>query len=101
MSIMDRAEPIAGKDSATPAAPPAKPARLRKRVFGSGERPGFLSYGLLLAFLVSSAYPLWWSVVIGSRSNEALGETWPPLLPGGNFWKNAAEVFDTIPGLIE
>ncbi len=25
------------------------------------------------------------------------GETWPPLLPGGNFWTNVGEVFDTIP----
>ena len=35
--------------------------------------------------------------MIGSRSNEALGETWPPLLPGGNFWTNVGEVFDTVP----
>ncbi|GAA3403384.1 carbohydrate ABC transporter permease [Pseudarthrobacter polychromogenes] len=77
--------------------PSGRPAPLRKRFVGSGEKPGFLTYGLLLAFLVSSAYPLWWSAVIGSRSNEALGETWPPLLPGGNFWTNVGEVFDTIP----
>ncbi|MFK0041297.1 carbohydrate ABC transporter permease [Paenarthrobacter sp. NPDC090517] len=69
----------------------------RKALFGNGRRPGFLTYGLLFAFFLASAYPLWWSVIIGSRSNEALGETWPPLFPGGNFWTNVDEVFDTVP----
>lgn len=101
MTIMDRAKPgsarpASGSASSSGSAP-ARLATLRKRIFGTGERPGFLSYGLLLAFLLSSAYPLWWSVVIGSRSNEALGEAWPPLLPGGNFWTNVGEVFDTVP----
>ena len=53
---------------------------VRRRIFGDGHRPGFLTYGLLSAFFLASAYPLWWSVIIGSRSNEALGRTWPPLL---------------------
>ena len=84
-------------------APPtaARPVRrrpaLRHRMLGNGLRPGYLTYGLLLAFFIGSSYPLWWSAVVGSRSNEALSLTWPPLLPGGNFWTNVAEVFDTIP----
>ena len=79
-----------------PRAPRRRPA-LRHRILGNGLRPGYLTYGLLLAFFIGSAYPLWWSAVVGSRSNEALSLTWPPLLPGGNFWTNVAEVFDTIP----
>ncbi|GAA1146895.1 carbohydrate ABC transporter permease [Nesterenkonia lutea] len=78
-------------------APSVQKDSLRRRALGNGRRPGFLTYGLLFAFLLSSAYPLWWSVVIGSRTNEALGLTWPPLLPGGNFWTNVSQVFDTIP----
>nr|WP_246165434.1 carbohydrate ABC transporter permease [Arthrobacter yangruifuii] len=70
---------------------------MRHRLLGNGLRPGYLTYGLLLAFFIGSAYPLWWSAVVGSRSNEALSLTWPPLFPGGNFWKNVAEVMDTIP----
>ncbi|MFF0904567.1 UNVERIFIED_CONTAM: carbohydrate ABC transporter permease [Kocuria sp. CPCC 205316] len=77
--------------------PRARAVPVRRRIFGDGHRPGFLTYGLLSAFFLASAYPLWWSVIIGSRSNEALGRTWPPLLPGGNFWTNVGEVFDTIP----
>lgn len=77
--------------------PGAKAYTVRRGLFGNGRRPGFLTYGLLFAFFLASAYPLWWSVIIGSRSNEALGQTWPPLFPGGNFWTNVAEVFDTVP----
>ncbi|MFD0046307.1 carbohydrate ABC transporter permease [Pseudarthrobacter scleromae] len=97
MSIIEGSPRAAAGVLPTENKPSGRPAPLRKRFVGSGEKPGFLTYGLLLAFLVSSAYPLWWSAVIGSRSNEALGETWPPLLPGGNFWTNVGEVFDTIP----
>ncbi|MFZ3453114.1 carbohydrate ABC transporter permease [Arthrobacter sp. 7Tela_A1] len=70
---------------------------MRQRIFGNGLRPGYLTYGLLLAFFIGSAYPLWWSAVVGSRSNEALGLSYPPLLPGGNFWNNVGEVFNTVP----
>ncbi|HEX7201559.1 MAG TPA: carbohydrate ABC transporter permease, partial [Arthrobacter sp.] len=74
MSTIEGTAPAGSSTAGRPALAPAR-STLRKRVFGSGEKPGFLTYGLLLAFLVSSAYPLWWSAVIGSRSNEALGET--------------------------
>lgn len=77
--------------------PPRPPRPLRQRIFGNGLKPGYLTYGLLLAFFLGSAYPLWWSAVVGSRTNEALGLDWPPLLPGGNFWTNVGEVFKTIP----
>ncbi|MGP3533414.1 carbohydrate ABC transporter permease [Microbacterium sp. RD1] len=63
---------------------------------GIGSRPGFLTYGLLAAFILGSAYPLWWSFVVGSGTNATRGETLP-LLPGGNFFANAAKVLDAIP----
>jgi cellobiose transport system permease protein len=63
---------------------------------GVGGRPGFLAYGLLSAVLLGSAYPLWWSFVVGSGTNATRGETLP-LVPGGNFIANAIKVFDAIP----
>lgn len=60
------------------------------------NRPGFLAYGLLTAVLIGSAYPLWWSFVVGSGTNSTRGETLP-LIPGGNFIANAIKVFDAIP----
>ena len=64
---------------------------------GIDRRPGFLTYGILLALFLGGAYPLWWSVVVGSSSSSVLSQEWPPLLPGGQFWINVAAVFDTIP----
>lgn len=60
-------------------------------------RPGFLTYGLLTAFFIAGAYPLWWSFVVGSSETTALTSTWPPLLPGGRFWINLGEVLNTVP----
>lgn len=59
-------------------------------------RPGFLTYGLLTAFMLGTAYPLWWSFVVASGTNATRGETLP-LIPGGNFFANAAKVLDAIP----
>ena len=68
----------------------------RRRSRSFAYRPGFLTYGLLLAWLLGTAYPLWWSAIIASRESTALTATYPPLLPGGRFWTNAAQVFDTV-----
>jgi cellobiose transport system permease protein len=74
------------------------PRPRKRRVGGSGValRPGFLSYGLLLAWVLGTAYPLWWSFVVASGTNATRGETLP-LIPGGNFLANAARVLDAIP----
>ena len=96
MSVMQRARAVPGTGIDSGSGKPVRKSGKRGSVV-DGRRPGFLTYGILLAFLMGSAYPLWWSAVMGSRSNEALGLDWPPLLPGGNFWINAAEVFDTVP----
>lgn len=83
---------------AAPAAPTGtdRVRRLRRSSAGIGTRPGFLAYGLLTAFLLGSAYPLWWSFVVASGTNATRGETLP-LLPGGNFLANAALVLDAVP----
>ena len=41
---------------------------------GIGSRPGFLTYGLLAAFIIGSVYPMWWSVVVASGTNATRGE---------------------------
>ncbi|GGU44747.1 carbohydrate ABC transporter permease [Nocardioides albus] len=60
------------------------------------RRPGFLVYGLLTAFLLGSAFPLYWSFVIGSVTRHRAIQSPPPLIPGGHFFDNAARVFDRI-----
>jgi cellobiose transport system permease protein len=61
------------------------------------RRPGFLVYGLLAAFLVGSALPLYWSFLVGSHTKEVMTRQTPPLLPGGHFLENASRVFDSVP----
>ena len=60
------------------------------------RRPGPLVYGLLAAFVIGSALPLYWSFMIGSHTRERAVETPPPLLPGGHFFENVSRVLDTI-----
>jgi cellobiose transport system permease protein len=60
-------------------------------------RPGFLVYGLLSAFIVGSALPLYWSFLIGSHTKEVITRDTPPMLPGGHFLANAQRVFDSVP----
>jgi cellobiose transport system permease protein len=56
-----------------------------------------LRYLTLIAVVFFSAFPLYWSVVVASQDNEALGRVPPPLLPGGHFLSNAQRVFDSVP----
>ena len=92
--------PPATTDAGTPGTPirPTKPTKPgRGRAVGIDRRPGFLTYGLLIALFLGGAYPLWWSFVAGSSDSSVLAQTWPPLLPGGQFWVNVTAVLDTVP----
>jgi len=72
-------------------------ARTRKGRPGFGDRRArFWVYGLLIAFLLGSAFPLYWSFLVASRDPSMLTEKIPPLVPGGNFIANARRVFDTV-----
>lgn len=76
------------------------PARRRSSRTRTGSiigRPNFVTYGVLTAFILSSAFPFYWSFLIASHDSGVLTEKVPPLLPGGKFLENAARVFDTIP----
>ncbi|HEU5474401.1 MAG TPA: carbohydrate ABC transporter permease [Actinophytocola sp.] len=72
------------------------PVRRGRRGFGD-QRARFWVYGLLIAFLLGSAFPIYWSFLVASRDSGMLTEQIPPLLPGGNFFANASRVFDTVP----
>lgn len=60
-------------------------------------RPNFLVYGLLIAFVLGSIFPFYWSALVASRDSSMLTEKVPPILPGGNFFANASRVFDAVP----
>ncbi|WP_370940667.1 carbohydrate ABC transporter permease [Amycolatopsis sp. cg13] len=69
---------------------------LRARAAQLGK-PRKATYGVLTVFVLGSLFPFYWSFLVASRDNGMLTERIPPLLPGGNFFANAARVFDTVP----
>jgi len=59
------------------------------------QRP--LVYLTLMAFVFFSAFPLYYSVVVASLDNSALGSVPPRVVPGGHLVDNIQRVFDTVP----
>jgi cellobiose transport system permease protein len=72
---------------------------MKKKVQAGGHdrRPGFWVYGVLIAVLFGSAFPIWWSFLIGSQDAAAINKNGINWIPGGNFLANAAKVIDTVP----
>jgi cellobiose transport system permease protein len=71
-------------------------SRRRPRGVAVIGRPNIMVYGLLAAFVLGSAFPLYWQVLVASRDSSMLSQGVPPLWPGGNFFANVARVFDTV-----
>ncbi|WP_103355688.1 carbohydrate ABC transporter permease [Amycolatopsis sp. CA-128772] len=60
------------------------------------RRPGGWVYAALTGVLGASVFPLYWSFVVATRDNSAIGETSPLLLPGGHLAENVRRVFGTV-----
>jgi cellobiose transport system permease protein len=75
-------------DVLTAPAQPATGGRRRRsgEAGGVNRRPGFLTYGFLLAVILGSAFPLYWSFLIGSYDATVVNEDLPPIWPGGHFF---------------
>jgi cellobiose transport system permease protein len=71
-----------------PAGPPSRARRLVKRVAGPW------TYAALAAILAGSAFPVYWSFVVASQTQDAIGSVPPVLVPGGHLFENIARVFD-------
>nr|WP_245598515.1 carbohydrate ABC transporter permease [Glycomyces arizonensis] len=79
---------------------PASPVSARRRrayLRLMRNKPGSLAYLTLVAVLFFSGFPLYYSVVVASRDNSALGQIPPPVLPGANLVENIERVFATVP----
>ncbi len=63
--------------------------RARARI---NQRPGFLVYGFLSAVLLGAAFPLYWTILIGSGDAYTINDPNMSWIPGGNFLANAATV---------
>ncbi len=58
---------------------------------------GPTAYVFLVVALLASAFPLWWSFVIGSKDSAAIVQDPYSFIPGGHFFQNAATVVTTVP----
>jgi cellobiose transport system permease protein len=94
MTTLDATTPRTVPDPAAEALTGTQRAPRRSR--RQRRRPGWLVYALLTAFLIGSAFPLYWQAIVGSHDTTAVFDSTPPLLPGGNFFSNAARVFDEV-----
>jgi cellobiose transport system permease protein len=61
------------------------------------RRAGPLTYVALVGVLVVSAFPVYWTFVAASGTNELIARTPPALLPSGHLLENIGRVFDTVP----
>jgi cellobiose transport system permease protein len=52
------------------------------------------TYAILFAIIIVSIFPLYWSVVVSSRDQSAIGRYPPPLVPGGSLWDNLEKAFE-------
>jgi cellobiose transport system permease protein len=68
--------------------------RSRRRRGGGYRRGGVGTYLFLLLLLAFSIFPLYWSFVVASHDNSALGAYPPVLTPGGNFRDNVHRLFN-------
>jgi cellobiose transport system permease protein len=68
---------------------PGRPRRSR-----SHDRAKPLTYVWLLLLVGLSVFPLYWSFVVASHDNSALGAYPPVLTPGGNFRDNVDRLFN-------
>jgi cellobiose transport system permease protein len=71
----------------------ARPAT-RSRRRRSRRRGGAWTYVFLLLLTAFSVFPLYWSFVVASHDNSALGAYPPVLTPGGNFRENVDRLFN-------
>ena len=80
------------------------PSRNAGRRRGSHARPGRLrglweasplTYVTLFVALVLSVFPIYWMIVVATRTNTVVSDVPPPLLPGGNIGDNVGRLFDT------
>lgn len=68
--------------------------RRRRAEAGIAQRPGFVAYGFLTAVILASAFPFYWSFLIGSGDASTLNDPQMSWIPGGNFLTNAAKVIN-------
>jgi cellobiose transport system permease protein len=53
-----------------------------------------LTYVTLVVAILLSIFPIYWMIVVATRTNASVADVPPPLLPGGNIGDNVGRLFD-------
>ncbi|GGT05777.1 MULTISPECIES: carbohydrate ABC transporter permease [Streptomyces] len=87
---------LAAPPTKQPATEKAQVPGRRRRKSGAGRtmKGGKLAYAILIAAVLVSAFPFYWTIVAASRSNADLAKVPPTLLPGPNLIRNFEAVME-------
>ncbi|WP_218040396.1 carbohydrate ABC transporter permease [Actinomadura sp. WMMB 499] len=77
----------------------AGPGQSAKRARPSGKLRGLweaspLTYVALIVAIALSLFPIYWMIVVATRTNDVVSAVPPPLLPGGEAGDNVGRLFD-------
>ncbi|MDR2374493.1 MAG: carbohydrate ABC transporter permease [Bifidobacteriaceae bacterium] len=71
----------------------ARRRRQRLTTTGAGRRPGWLTYAVLAVVLAASAFPLWYTFLLGSADAAYISQhAIPSMIPQGKFITNMGRV---------
>jgi cellobiose transport system permease protein len=74
----------------------ARGARRRRHGGNSQLRAGWLTYVILGVVALVSIFPLYYTLVMATRTNSEINEVPPPLYPGGRLLHNIHEAYSQI-----
>src|SRR5438105_2698336 len=68
----------------------------RRHGGNSQLRAGWLTYVILGALALISIFPLYYILVMATRTNAEINEVPPPLIPGGRLLENIREAYNQV-----
>jgi cellobiose transport system permease protein len=82
--------------TAAPVDPAPAPGGPRRKHSGNSQlRAGWLTYVILGFVALISIFPLYYTLVMATRTNAEINEVPPPLIPGGRLLHNIRVAYDT------
>ena len=74
-------------------APPPRPRSSSRRNSVRLWNAGPLTYITLTAACLLSIFPIYWTFIVATRTNDVIGAVPPPMTPGGNLVRNISKLF--------
>ncbi|GGV22211.1 sugar ABC transporter permease [Kitasatospora herbaricolor] len=98
MTAVHPAAPVRTADQDAQAQAPRRRLRSVRKGAGRQHHAGPLTYAVLVLVALASLFPLYWTLVAASTDAHAVVSTPPPMIPGGNLFKNLSYVWHNAGG---